>query len=61
MGWQALRSFESISSAFSSRPGQESGAYHTQTRLPRDREGLLIDIGAFDDLTGDHWLKRATT
>eukprot|EP00975_Prorocentrum_lima_P043468 9126222-Prorocentrum_lima.AAC.1 len=46
--------------AFSWWPGQESGVYHTQTRLPGYREGLLIDIGAFDNLMGDHWLKSVT-
>eukprot|EP00975_Prorocentrum_lima_P032634 6854063-Prorocentrum_lima.AAC.1 len=52
-GWQAVRSFENISSAFSWWPGQvpgERGVYHTQTKLPGDCEGLLIDIGAFDNL-----------
>eukprot|EP00975_Prorocentrum_lima_P053483 11220084-Prorocentrum_lima.AAC.1 len=32
-------------------PG-ERGVYHSQTKLPGDREGLLIDIGAFDKLMG---------
>eukprot|EP00975_Prorocentrum_lima_P030106 6315346-Prorocentrum_lima.AAC.1 len=39
-------------------PGQESEAFHTQTRLSVDRKGLLIDIGAYDNLIGDHWLQR---
>eukprot|EP00975_Prorocentrum_lima_P061357 12861244-Prorocentrum_lima.AAC.1 len=49
-----------MSYAFSWWPGQEAGVYHTQTRLEGYREGRLIDIGAFDNLMGDHWLKRVT-
>eukprot|EP00975_Prorocentrum_lima_P043626 9154764-Prorocentrum_lima.AAC.1 len=30
----------------------------TQTGLPGDREELLVDIGAFDNLMDDQWLKR---
>eukprot|EP00975_Prorocentrum_lima_P056254 11797134-Prorocentrum_lima.AAC.1 len=66
MGWQALRSFEntsvasSHSSSYSWWPGQESNVYHTQTRRPGDREGLLVDMGAFSNLMADQWLKRVT-
>eukprot|EP00975_Prorocentrum_lima_P065522 12903956-Prorocentrum_lima.AAC.1 len=47
-----------MSFAFSWWPGQESGVYHAQTKLPGYREGLLIDIGALDNLMGGHWLDR---
>eukprot|EP00975_Prorocentrum_lima_P067327 12914168-Prorocentrum_lima.AAC.1 len=31
-----------------------------KVELPGACEGLLIDIGAFDNLMGDQWLKRVT-
>eukprot|EP00975_Prorocentrum_lima_P046027 9626549-Prorocentrum_lima.AAC.1 len=55
-GWQELRSLASTSSAFSWWPAQvpgQRGFCHSQTRLPGNREGLLIDIGAFHNLMGD--------
>jgi len=36
----------------------EKSAYHVAARLPDDREGLLIDTGAFDNLTGSAWVSR---
>eukprot|EP00975_Prorocentrum_lima_P002048 445823-Prorocentrum_lima.AAC.1 len=39
-------------------PGREYEVFHAQTRLSGDREGLLIDIGGYDNLMGDHWLSR---
>ena len=37
----------------------EEGFWHSRARLQgKDREGLLVDIGAHDNLAGDAWLKR---
>ena len=32
--------------------------YHAQTRLGQNREGLLLDIGAVEPLSGERWDKR---
>ena len=37
---------------------ESNQAYHVKTRLGANREGLLIDIGAHDNLTGDRWVER---
>ena len=34
--------------------------YHTTTRLPDGEEGLLVDCGAVDNLTGAEFVKRQT-
>eukprot|EP00975_Prorocentrum_lima_P050494 10577144-Prorocentrum_lima.AAC.1 len=49
-GWVALRALEKRQFAFSWWPGQESEVIHTQTRLSGNREGLFVDIGAYDNL-----------
>eukprot|EP00975_Prorocentrum_lima_P011793 2508706-Prorocentrum_lima.AAC.1 len=36
--------------AFSWWPGQESEVFHTQTRLSGNREGLLVEMGEYDNL-----------
>lgn len=33
-------------------------SYHTQVRLPQGQEGVLVDCGAVQNLTGDRWLDR---
>ena len=33
-------------------------AYHSKAHLPDERESLLIDPGAFDNLTSSAWVKR---
>eukprot|EP00975_Prorocentrum_lima_P060037 12588503-Prorocentrum_lima.AAC.1 len=36
-------------------------AYHTATRLPGgEREGLLVDIGEYDILMGDGWVRQVS-
>eukprot|EP00975_Prorocentrum_lima_P027026 5683435-Prorocentrum_lima.AAC.1 len=43
--WWPLKEYDSV--------------YHTATRLPGgDREGPLVDSGAYDKLMGDAWAKR---
>ena len=32
--------------------------YHTRAHLPNDLEALLLDLGAYDNLTGDKWANR---
>ena len=32
--------------------------FHTMAQLRGPRQGLLVDIGAFDNLCGDAWLER---
>lgn len=32
--------------------------YHAQVRLPPGQEGVLVDCGAVQNLTGDRWLDR---
>ena len=36
------------------------GAFHTRVRLADNREGLLVDLGAHDNLTGSEWVERVT-
>ena len=33
-------------------------AFHTRVRLSGNREGLLVDLGAHDNLTGSEWVER---
>ena len=33
-------------------------AFHTRVRLSGEREGLLVDLGAHDNLTGSEWVER---
>eukprot|EP00971_Amphidinium_carterae_P009267 182995-Amphidinium_carterae.1 len=33
-------------------------AWHAKTTLPDGREGLLVDVGAHDNLCGEQWLRR---
>ena len=33
-------------------------AFHTRVRLTGNREGLLVDLGAHDNLTGSEWVDR---
>eukprot|EP00971_Amphidinium_carterae_P352996 6492791-Amphidinium_carterae.2 len=33
-------------------------AWHAKTTLPDGREGLLVDVGAHDNLCGEQWVKR---
>jgi hypothetical protein len=33
-------------------------AWHARTRLPGDRNGLLVDVGAFGNLSGNSWVRR---
>eukprot|EP00975_Prorocentrum_lima_P003722 812263-Prorocentrum_lima.AAC.1 len=36
-------------------------AFHTATGLPGgEREGLLVDIGAYENLMGDGWVRRVS-
>ena len=37
---------------------ESRGTWHTRTRLGPKREGLLVDPGAHDNLTGDKWASR---
>ncbi len=64
-GWNALCAYEArtnVRPSYSWWPGQDSGAaYHTNTRLPGNREGLLADSGAYENIMGDRWLKRVTS
>ena len=37
---------------------EKRGTWHTRTRLGPKREGLLVDPGAHDNLTGSKWAER---
>ena len=34
--------------------------FHTSVQLAGDREGIMVDTGACDNLTGDQWVQRQT-
>ena len=36
----------------------DTTTYHSKAHLPSNDEGLLIDPGAFDNLTGSEWAER---
>jgi hypothetical protein len=38
--------------------GQTATVWHARTALADDREGLLVDVGAHDNLMSDGWLQR---
>ena len=41
--------------------GSSSGiALHARTRLTNGREGLLVDVGARDNLVGSEWVERVS-
>ena len=40
--------------------GTEHFLRHPASQLKGDREGLLVDTGAFGNLVGDEWVKRQT-
>jgi hypothetical protein len=43
---------------FKKQDEQQVHAFHSTSRLSGNRDGLLIDCGAIDNLTGDAWIRR---
>jgi len=53
-----VRSFYYPTSVLGDGDDSEGYAFHTRVRLSGDREGLLVDLGAHDNLTGSRWVER---